>query len=66
VFEVRERIPPRLQPFSQVVSRAVYWFKEQEKERLFNALLLRLREKYAGEIVLFEDRLKTRSMIDAR
>lgn len=59
VVEVKERLPPRLQPFEQVLPRVLYWFKNQEEERLFAALLHRLREKYAAEVVLFEEQLHT-------
>lgn len=57
VVEVKERIPPRLQPFDQALPQVLYWFKNQEEERLFAALLHRLREKYAAEVVLFEEHL---------
>lgn len=58
VFEVVKKIPPHLQPFEQAVPRVIYWFKNQEEDRLFKDLLLRLREQYAGEIVLFQERLQ--------
>lgn len=58
VFKVVKKTPPQLQSFDQAVPRAIYWFKSQEEDRLFQDLLRRLREKYAGEVILFEDRLQ--------
>ena len=53
-----EKGAPKQQPFEQAALRAMYWIKQQEEARLFQALIDRLRKKYAAEVVLFEDRLK--------
>ena len=58
VFQVVEKVDPKPQPFAEAVSRATYFVKKEKKERLFQDLLSRLREKYAPQVVVFEDHLK--------
>ena len=57
VFKVLDKIAPKPEPFERAASRARYWLRKQEENRLFEALLVKLREKYAAKVVLFEDRL---------
>ena len=57
VFKVLERIPPHSAPFAQAASRAKWWVQKQQEKELFDALFIRLREKYAAQIVIFEERL---------
>ena len=59
VFQVVEKVDPKPQPFDEAVSRAMYFIKQEKKERLFQDLLSRLREKYAPQVVVFEDHLGT-------
>lgn len=58
VFKVLKRVGPKPQAFEKAARKAQYGLKKQEEKRLLDALFLKLREKYASEIVLFEDRLK--------
>lgn len=57
IFKVLKRTAPCPQPFEKAARRARYWLKSQEEKQLVEALLLKLREKYASKIILFEDRL---------
>ena len=57
VFKVLERIPAHPTPFAQAASRAKWWVQKQQEKALFDALFVRLREKYAAQIVVFEERL---------
>lgn len=57
VFKVLARWPARPQPFEQASPKVKYWLKQEEENRLFEALLSRLREQYRPKIVLFKDRL---------
>ena len=58
VFQVVEKVDPKPQPFAEAVSRSTYFVKKEKKERLFQDLLSRLREKYAPQVVVYEDHLK--------
>ena len=57
VFKVLERIPAHPTPFAQAASRAKWWVQKEQEKALFDALFVRLREKYAAQIVVFEERL---------
>ena len=57
IFKVLERIPPHPAPFAQAASRAKWWVQKQQEKALFDALFVRLREKYAAQITIYEDRL---------
>ena len=59
IFKVVQRIAAAPEPFEKAAPKAIYWIKQEEEERLFQALLARLREQYASEVVVFEDRLRT-------
>ena len=57
LFEVVEKIPPRPDSFERARGRAEFWVKDRQERRYFGELLARLREKYASEVVVHEDRL---------
>ncbi len=57
VFKVLERIPAHPTPFGQAASRAKWWVQKEQEKALFDALFVRLREKHAAQIVVFEERL---------
>lgn len=59
IFEVQERVPPRPTPFAQAASRARWWVQKQQEKALFAALFTRLRDQYAGRVVVFEEQLGT-------
>ena len=57
IFKVEERIPDRPEPFPQTVRRAKYWLRKAEENKYFEALIVRLREQYAGQVEVFEEHL---------
>lgn len=57
LFEVVGKIPPKPDPFARVRSRVEFWVKDEQEWQYFSELLAKLREKYAPEIVVHEDRL---------
>lgn len=58
VFKVLGRIPAHPTPFAQAVSRAKWWVEKQQEKAIFEALFVRLREKYAARVMVYEERLK--------
>ncbi len=61
VFKVLERIPPRPAPFAEAASRAKWWVQKEQETELFDELFVRLRDKYASRVAVFEERLKSLS-----
>ncbi len=57
LFEVLEKTPEKPKPYDRVVKQVRYWWTKGEENRLYNQLMDRLREKYAGQIFIHEDRL---------
>ena len=54
IFRVIERTPPHPTPFEGAASRAEWWLKKQEEKHLFDALFVRLRDKYSSRVVVFD------------
>ena len=63
LFKVLEKTPEKPKPYDEVVKQVRYWWTKGEENRLYNELTDRLREKYAAQISIYEDRLAT--MYDA-
>jgi len=57
IFEVTERVPPHQAPLERAASRVEWWVQKQEENRLFEALFVRFREKYASRVVVFDGQL---------
>lgn len=58
IYKVAERIPARPETFEQAASRAKYWLRKTQENKYFEALMIRLRERYASQVEIFEENLK--------
>jgi len=58
IFRVTGRTRAHLQPFSEVEKRVEWYARRQEEDRLFKILVGDLREKYAEDVVVYEERLR--------
>jgi hypothetical protein len=43
--------------FEKTLRQVGYWWRQEEEQRLFDELMARLREEYAGSVTLFEENL---------
>lgn len=57
VFQVLTRTERKPKVFEKTLRQVGYWWRQEEEQRLFDELMARLREEYAGSVTLFEENL---------
>ena len=57
LFKVLDKTDAAPKPYAEAEKQVRYWWTRQEENRLYGALLDRLREKHAARIAVYRDHL---------